>query len=92
MISAFIAVFFAVCFVVTLIVLVSINKQLQNSKFTLSKYNTLNENYEELKVAYDNLSDKYYLLMEENTNLERKIDEYEEQILSDQIEKDLNEE
>ena len=92
MISAFIAVFFAVCFVVTLIVLVSRNKQLQNSEFTLSKYNTLNENYEELKVAYDNLSDKYYLLMEENTNLERKIDEYEEQILSDQIEKDLNEE
>ena len=44
-------------------------------------YNTLKENYEELKTAYDTIYSKYYLLQEDCLELEKIIDELEEEKL-----------
>ena len=91
MISAFVSVVAIIACVISIACLIAVKKQLDKLTPVATKYNDLKEDHDELKIAYDNLSDKYYQLMEENTDLERKIDEYEEQILSNQIEKDLNE-
>ena len=57
----------------------------------LYKYNTLKDDYEELKEAYDNIINKYYKLHDDCLDLEKKIDEFEEKELNKEFEKSINE-
>lgn len=57
-----------------------------------SDFPNLKEDYEELKVAYDNIVDKYYKLQEDCLDLEKKIDDYQELELVKNIESQLKNE
>ena len=89
----YVSIFTAIILLIIIIVLlIELSKQLSKVKALErndAKYRDLKITHEELKDSYDVIINKYYTLHEESIDLEKRIDEYEDKLLDDQIKKSL---
>lgn len=85
---------YIVLVLIVVVLIITLNKQLikvNTLEKSDAKYRDLKENHEELKDAYDTIINKYYISLDEIIDLEKKIDNYEEILLAQSIEKSLEE-